>query len=285
MKKFGFSLLIVLLASAAYAQSPWIQPAHNLYAQISFNVIPEYDLIYLRDGAERLLERNYSDITVQGWLEYGFSPNTTLILSIPYKILKAGDLTPGLNSLPVTQSGSLTAPGNIEFGIRQSLLTRHILLSAQIFLEFKTSHYDKSTGLRSGYDAAGIAPIISIGYGREKFYGFLYSGTGFRSNNYSSSIRGGFEGGYQIFSQIWIAGFLDMTRSLRDGSYTSSVNNFSTAFYINDQEYVAWGLKAIMNLSQNKYGLVATFAGAFSGNNVAKSPSINLGFFYKYHPR
>ena len=283
MKSFLFVLIILLIDCLTYAQSPWVQPAHNLYAQISINMIPEYDRIYLRGGSELHLSRNYSDMTVQGWFEYGFLSNTTLILSLPFKILEAGDAVPEFNSIPVTQSGSLIAQGNIEFGIRHSLLTQRILLSAQILFELKTSIYDKPTGLRSGYDAWGMIPVISIGYGKEKYYGFAYSGAGFRTNSYSSFLRAGLEGGYKIISQSWIVGFIDVTRSLRDGSYNPSVNNLSTALYIDNQEYVAWGIKTIVTLSQNKYGFVATFAGAFSGNNVAKSPSINFGFFYIFN--
>ena len=283
MKIFVFAISILILISATYSQSPWIQPVNNLYSQISVNVIPEYDIIYLRDGMERHLPRKLSDITVQAWFEYGFLPATTAIFSLPYKILKAGDAARELNSPPVTKSGSFSAPGTIEFGVRHSLLTRRVIVSGQVLFELKTSQYDMSTGLRSGYDAWGIAPLLSLGYSKEDFYTFVYSGTGFRSNNYSSFFRGGFESGYKIIGQLWIAGFIDIVHSFRNGSYTPSVTNFSTVFYIDEQEYVAWGIKAIISLAQNNYGIVATLAGAATGNNVAKSPSINLGFFYKFN--
>jgi len=74
MKIFVFAISILILISATYSQSPWIQPVNNLYSQISVNVIPEYDIIYLRDGMERHLPRKLSDITVQAWFEYGFLP-------------------------------------------------------------------------------------------------------------------------------------------------------------------------------------------------------------------
>ena len=53
--------------------------------------------------------------------------------------------------------------------------------------------------------------------------------------------------------------------------------------YVNDQEYTAYGIKIIGEISP-EFGIIAGFGGAFSGNNVAKQAAINIGLYYKIKP-
>lgn len=74
--------------------------------------------------------------------------------------------------------------------------------------------------------------------------------------------------------------FLDFVISLNNGDFHTPIQNTLTALYVNDQEYTAFGLKAIIEIS-SQFGLIAGFGGAFSGNNVAKEAALNIGLYYK----
>ncbi|MCJ7468105.1 MAG: hypothetical protein MUO53_15610 [Maribacter sp.] len=54
-----------------------------------------------------------------------------------------------------------------------------------------------------------------------------------------------------------------------------------TSLYVNDQEYVAFGMKAISEITPN-FGLLFGYAGALSGNNVPKREVLRFGIFQKF---
>ena len=74
--------------------------------------------------------------------------------------------------------------------------------------------------------------------------------------------------------------FLDFVISLNNGNYEVPLENALTALYVNNQEYTAFGLKAIGKITLD-FGFIAGFGGAFSGTHVAKKAAINLGLYYK----
>ena len=57
--------------------------------------------------------------------------------------------------------------------------------------------------------------------------------------------------------------------------------NQLTGLYVNNQEYGAFGLKAIGEFSNNS-GITAGYGGAFSGNNVAKQAALTFGVYHKF---
>jgi hypothetical protein len=69
---------------------------------------------------------------------------------------------------------------------------------------------------------------------------------------------------------------------MRNGSRTDPLNNLLTGLYVNNQEHVAWGIKTYGNIFSDRWGVSAALFGAFSGNYVAKSPSINLGVYHRF---
>ena len=277
-----FYLLPALLLSTGSAQGPWIQPDGRFYGQIAVNFIPAYQQLYRTAGATSATEREIEDMTVQAWLEYGLFRYSTILLDIPYKILKAGDLVGDMSGTAATQSSNLKALGNIRMGWKQQVNNSTLVSAAWLWLELPTASYQEKTGLRSGYDALAVIPAFSIGTSSDRWYTFGHLALGIRSNNYSDYTRLGFETGYELFSDFNLAGFVEWVISLQNGSRIDPSNNYLTGLYVNDQEFVSWGFKVFSELIDRKFGVSAALAGAFSGNYVPKAPSLNIGLYYQH---
>lgn len=276
MKKLSI-LLLYFLSVAVFAQSPWTQKKQATYVQVSFTTIPSYSTLF--GNPEYQTEREITDNTLQVYSEYGISNKTTLITTIPLKMVSSGDLSnPSL--FPSTNKESQTSLGNIQFGIKHNFYQKKWLLSGQLLVEANTSNYDDDSGLRSGYDAWTFTPTLSLGRGFSSWYIQAFGGIDLRTNSYSSNLKLGGEIGYKAFEGLWVAGFLDGLASLQNGKRIDPENNKRTGLYVNNQSYAAFGMKLIGEFSSD-FGINAGFGGAFDGRNVAKSPALSLGLFYK----
>jgi len=282
MKKITILIFSISLMNFLWAQSPWLQKKGSLLNQISFNTIQNYSELYLSSGETFTTERNLTDNTVQAWFEYGLFETTSLQLVAPLKFLKAGDPSQTENQTPQTSSGSLNSIGNVIFTWKQNWLHQTWLLTSHFNIELPTTQYDDASGLRSGYDAWAFSATLSAGRGFEATYVYAHLGIGSRTNDYSSFYTGGFEWGYHVFKPLWIAGVLNVLQSFKNGDRTEPDNNILTGLYVNDQEFIAWGIKVFGQITDENFGYSAALFGAFKGNHVAKSPSINLGLYYRF---
>jgi len=262
------------------AQSPWLQDKRALLTQISFNIIPEYHQLFLNSGKTYDTERNIKDNTLQGWFDYGISDHTAMQMILPIKFMNAGQLVESHTTTPHTSSGSLQAFGNISLIWKQKLLHQAWILTNNLIMEFPTAHYQDDSGLRSGYDAWSISAALSTGRGFGRAYFYTHLGIGARSNNYSSFFTGGFEGGYQLSQHFWVAGVVSILQSFLNGSRQDPVNNLLTGLYVNNQEFIAGGLKLFGSIIPEKLGYSLSVFTAASGNFVAKSAPVNLAVFY-----
>jgi len=282
MKK-RISYLIFLFffysTSILFSQSPWTRKKGEFYTQLSFSTISNYDEIF--GDPDYFTHREITDNTFQFYGEYGISDKTTIIINAPFKNIKTSDLTneTGFDTL-ITTSETINAFGNIELGLKHNFFYKKWLITGQLNIEFNTSTYDALSGIRTGFDAFTFTPLINFGRGYNKTYFQAFTGFNFRTNDYSSNFKIGGEGGFKIIDNIWLIGFLDFVISLNNGNYEVPLENALTALYVNDQEYTAFGLKAIGEITPN-FGIIAGFGGAFSGNNVAKEAAINVGIYYK----
>lgn len=278
MKKFVV-LILILSVSSLYAQSPWTQKKGKSYSQISFTSISGYTGLF--GNPDYPTEREITDNTLQYFGEYGLTDNTSLVVGIPFKMVKADVLTSSTNLTPITQSGSESSFGNIEVGIKHVFSQKKWIFSGQFNIEANTSSFYANSGLRTGYDAWTFTPMFLAGrsFGNTYVQGFV--GTNIRTNNYSSNFRIGGEVGTKAFKHIWLIAFVDVSSSFKNGDVVVPVGNQLTGLYVNDQEFGAMGLKAIGELSQN-FGVNLGFGGAFSGNNVAKRAALTIGVYQKF---
>lgn len=276
------SLFIILCAcvTSVMAQSPWVAEKGKGYAQLGFTSIGPYKDLFLSNGNAYPLSNEITDRTLQAYGEYGIGSGTSIIATIPLKILNSGQsLTP---STPVsTGFGDLTTMGNIQIAARHNFINNKIVFSGQLLTELPTAGYDETTGLRGGLDALSFIPTLSVGFSKDKLYEYISAGAAIRTNDYSSEWRLSAEIGYELINRVYIIGVIDIVQNFENGTVVESANQLETGLYLNNQSYFAYGIKGIVGFT-DRIGLSGAFYGAGSGNLVAKSPSINFGIYYKW---
>ena len=273
-------IALVAIQISVSAQSPWTQSKGSFFTQLSYSVIPKYNSIYVKDGDAFNTARFIKDKTIQLYGEYGITENTTILANLPLKILNAGD-TSDVSDLPITiENGSLSGIGNIKLGARQKLLSGPVELAAQFDIGFPTISSDEMTGLVTGFDSWSFVPRINIGRGIDAGYVMANLGTTIRTSGLSSDFIWGLEGGYKFLDLFYLMVFLDGRHSFNNGDVIPSNVNQQTGLYLNNQEYLAFGIKTLIEI-KNGFGITGAFGGAASGNLVARSPSLNIGVFYK----
>jgi hypothetical protein len=278
MKKIT-ALLILFTSFSVFAQSPWTQEKGKFYTQLSFTTIPSYDALF--GDPEYDTQRKTSDNTFQFYGEYGLSDKTTFIINLPLKLIETSDLNPNFTGTTSFVKGSESALGNIELGIRRQFYKKDWIISGQISVETNTGSFDLPSGIRTGYDAFTITPLILAGKGAGKMYYQAFLGANIRTNGYSSNFKVGGEIGRKITKKIWLIGFLDIVKSFENGDIVLPSSNLATGLYVNDQEYGSFGLKGIGEFT-DKFGITAGFGGAFFGNNVAKQAALTFGLYHKF---
>lgn len=275
-----------LLSAFCYGQSAWTKKKNEGYLQLQYNTIPTYNEVF--QDSEDLSEypyREQTQMSLNFYGEFGISDKTTLITHIPLKILKSGDLNPEIDwhlidPIYLPPSETATKLGNIELGIRQNILSKSIVLSAQLNVELNTSYYNSKTGVRTGYDAYSFIPTLNIGKGWNRSYIQGFTGLALRTNDYFQSFKIGVEFGYKVTDNLWAIAFIDGLQTIDKGSKTNNITDSYTYLYVNDQEYMAFGFKVNYDIKDD-FGINLGLGGAFTANRVAKKPSMALGVFKK----
>lgn len=270
-------LLVTTTSISLFAQSPWTKQKNKTYLELSFSAIVGYS--DLSGDPDYSTEREINDNTLKLYTEYGLTNKTTLLVNIPLKMVSSNDLVIASSS-PTTTEDANSGLGNIQLGLKHNFIHKKWLLTGQLNVEFNTGSFEELSGLRTGYDAITITPLISTGRGFDKWYIQVFTGVDIRTNEYSSAYKLGGEIGYKTLDWLWIAGFLDGVASFHNGDVLLPRSNTLTGLYVNNQSYAGFGLKLIGELNE-KIGLNLGFGGAFAARNLAKSPSLSLGFYYK----
>jgi hypothetical protein len=275
-------IAVLLMSISTFSQGPWTKEKGKFYTQISFTTIPSYDDLF---GQEEITvdNRDITDNTFQLYGEYGFTDKTTLIVNLPFKLIKINGNNQGLfrvgnNIFPEGQKRSL---GNIEIGVKHNFYKKNWLISSQFSVEAKTGSFDENSGIRTGYDAWSFTPLLLTGKSYNKSYLQTFIGAKLRTNNYSSNFKIGGEYGSKITKHIWLVGFLDIEKSFKNGDIVLPASNLATGLYVNDQEYGIFGVKVIGEFSNN-LGITASLPAAFYGNNVAKQVALSFGIYKKF---
>lgn len=273
-------LFFLCISITAFSQSPWTQKEGKFYTQLSFTTISNYNALF--GDPDRSTYGDYTDNTFQFYGEYGLTDKTTLILNLPLKNISIdGFQDPRIQCINCAQDFSKTSLGNIEIGLKRNFSDKNWLLSGQVSLEANTGSYDNNSGIRTGYDAWTLTPLFLAGKSFGKTYLQTFIGANIRTNDYSSNFKIGGELGHKITKSIWVVGFLDIVKSFKNGDIVLPTENIFTGLYINDQDYGAYGLKGIGEFSDN-FGVTASFASAFFGNNVPKRAAIKFGVYRKF---
>ncbi|MBC3759901.1 hypothetical protein H7U19_15925 [Hyunsoonleella sp. SJ7] len=271
------AFLFLISAQIINAQSGWTLKKGKAYTQIAFTTIPSYSEIFA--NPEYLTEREIVDNTLQFYAEYGLTDKTTIILNLPLKFIKTDGLVG--NSSGVTNADASSKLGNVEIGLKQQFYNKKWVIAGQLNVEANTGSFDNTSGIRTGYDAWTFTPTLNASRSFDGFYVQGFTGLNLRTNGYSSNFKIGGEIGAKPWEKILLIAFLDIVESFRNGNINLPVSNQLTALYVNNQEYTTYGLKIIGEIT-DAFGINAGFGGAFSGNNVAKSPALTLGLYHKF---
>lgn len=155
------------------------------------------------------------------------------------------------------------------------------MLSGQFSVETNTGNYNNAKGIRTGYDAFTFTPLFLAGKSFGKSYLQTFIGTNIRTNKYSSNFKIGGEYGGKIGKNIWLIGFLDISKSFKNGTLVLPASNLATGLYVNNQEYGVLGVKVIGEFYDN-FGITTSLPAAFFGNNVAKQIAFSIGVYGKF---
>ncbi len=274
--------LMLLFVIPVFAGGPWTPGKKHGFFQLQTTFpVGAYNKLFINDGSTLELNRGVTDISIQAYLEYGFVKNFSVVTALPYKFVSTNnELNPNAE-LPLLPQGSLTAFGNYELALKYKFLDRPFVSAISVKAEFNTGKQDLEKGLATGFDASGYSLFWHIGksFGR-RFYSFFETGYTLRTNHYSDDLRFYLEGGYTPARNFWLAAVLDLKVSMKNGDYDDTYLR-QTGLYTNNQEFFAYGLKASYEL-KNKTGFSASTFGAFWGNYVAHSITLNIGIYKKW---
>ena len=280
MKTANFFFLTLLFAGfSMQAQSPWTRSKAGFYTQLAYNAIPRYDELFgdIDGGNGRQLEREISEGTLQFYGEYGLGRKTTVLFSAPLRFLKSGNLT-GQNSTLV--SGNCVHFGNISLAARHRFLDKNVAISGQLRLDLPTSRYDDDLGLRGGYDAITVLPMLSMGKGYRRSYWFGYGGFGYRSGGYSDFLQFGIEAGWEV-KKLYLIGFSEYLRPLENGEVQLTQNNLKTGMYVDNQGF--WSVGGKLIYQQNRfYGFGLHFASVVEAYNLPRKPALGVMAYFKW---
>ena len=266
-------LFSLLITSTLLAQSPWTKEKGDLFVNISYSTISDYDEVF--GDPDYFTNGKITDNTYQIYSEYGLSDKISLIVNIPFKNISLDEFKFCNGNACIGDDYNETAFGNISLGIKHQYYNKGWVISGQFVTEFNTSTFDAKSGIRTGYDAYTFTPQLLAGKSFGKTFFQSHIGVDLRTNDYSNNFKIGGEFGGKVLKNIWLIGFVDFVESFEDGNRINY--NPLNGLYQNDQEYGAYGLKTILELCD--LGITASFANAFSGNNVPKQSAFSIGIF------
>ncbi len=279
--KQSILLLFVFVSFSLAAQSPWPRSKAGFFAQASWNFIPTYTTLFGGHAADIVLQRKVTEQYLQLYGEYGLSKKTTIFGSLPLGFNKRGAVNPDYTLLNTpTASGQIAGLGNTTLAIRHQFGTGRVAWTGTFKLGLPAATGYKEVGLRTGYNALTLLPMINAGMGFHKLYWYAYGGYGYRSNGYSHFLNFGGELGFHL-GKVWLMGFFETVYPVENGTRQSPPIAELTGLYLNNQGWVSIGLKATWELNRF-WGINFSGAGAVWAQNVPQSPGLGLGLYFKW---
>jgi hypothetical protein len=271
MRHISHCLLFALFCTPLLmtAQSPWARDKNGGYVQAGYHFIPTYQVLFGENNTDINLPSEVSERQIQLYGEYGISNRTTVAASLPFVFNSRAD------------GAKLSSLGNSTLALRHQFLRGKIALAGTLRVALPSSAVQAESGLRTGFDALTIQPMVSAGIGFGRAYGFVYGGYGYRTNDFSDVVNAGVEAGVHLW-KIWLAGFSEFVGPVQDPANPNTPPDLRTGLYIDQQGWLSVGLKASLEI--NRFvGITLSGAGAAWAQNVPKSPGIGLGVFVKWN--
>ena len=272
--------LLLVLPYISPAQA-WLKKKGKGYQQIGFSSISN-NRIYNRSNPELQLRRPVNDMTISEYFEYGITHKLTFVANIPFKMVNTRPFIIDGAYLPDTlKAGKLNMLSNISFsGVYALRQKENWVSSFKLNITLSTAKYQHDIGLRTGYDAMGVAPSILFGKSIKNHFATFELGANYRTNSYSSQLFSNAQIGTKIKNKVYTILVLDYLTSLKNGTYDDG-NSIHTGLYMNDIEWIAFLLKVGCPITE-KITVWGALGGGIYGYAVARAPSFSLALSYAW---
>lgn len=277
LKKFLLPLVYLLTFSAAIvAQSPWVRSKGNAYVQLGLSTVT-YNMVSIDKQVVETGNFSY-DLTSQLYAEYGIPWKTEFSLVVPYKFV-------GYNNSSNGSNANLNGAGNLQFGMKRTLLDKQNKLSVGLIANLNTVKQLSLAGLRTGFKANTILPYLTYGGSNSKYYYFGMFGYGAMDNGYADYIKMAGEIGKQIKKDWLLIFIVELRKSVSSGTFglNDDVSFSKTALYRDNQQFLTFGLKANYEFIPSLAGATLSFFGAAYVRNVAAGPAVNISIYRKFN--
>lgn len=267
-------LLVTLLSASAVAGGPWPREAGHGYLQLAWQFIPAYSSIYGPSGSTYSLPGEATDRTLQAYGEYGLGGGWTARLTVPLRFVEIRATLPDAEY----RSGSLSGIGNVGLAVSRGFRAGAVPVGATLALDIPAPENaaDVATGLRTGFPTWTVAPSLGAGHGGTGWYAFGEAGLQFRGDDYSQNWRLTGEAGWSPLRRLWLAAVVDVLQTLTEGAVP--LPEQIAGFYLDNQQFIAMGLKAGIAVGERWGVNLATF-GAAGAEGVPKSPAHSAAIY------
>jgi len=279
--------LLASLAGTALGGA-WPRKAQSGYLQLGFSTIG-YDKVYDSSGLKAPAAGRARDNVLQLLAEYGLSEDFTVGLAVPFGFISVKDYQP---AVPPTSSMMVPPPreisnagiGDLTASAQLKLLQRGgSVLSAGVLAGFPAGDTTNAEGLWLGDGEFNVAPRILYGLSLRGLPAYLSAELGYniRGVGYSDEIFGNLEAGYGMLERRL---YLIVLLSVLQSTNTEPSRDIPAArlgLYNNNREFVALTPKVLYKFGTG-LGVVASYATATSGRNVAGGAVLAASLFYEF---
>jgi hypothetical protein len=286
MKKIvGSGLVMMLCAANVFAQSPWAKGKGEGYVQVGYNLILPTNLIFSNNTEFKYMNRKVYDNNIQAYGEYGIMDKLSISVVANAKYVATGGIETIDTDVPLAQrppalvlpAGKKLGLGNSYLGAKYQFLGGSWAASGNLNVMLPAQKADSITALATGFNCFAVAPSVSVGTAKDKFYLFANAGINLRTGAFSHEWAATVEYGYKIKKAYIMAN----AHARYNFNNQPAPEFLHTGLGLNRQNYVAFGIKAFIPFTDN-LGVNLSAFGAVAGNNVQAAPSFGASVFYKW---
>lgn len=276
-------LCVTLVAGRCVAGGPWVHKPGGGLVSLSFSSLT-YSQYHDKNTGGYLMKRAVTDTHLEAYVEWCSLEEWDFNIRLPFKMLSTStEINADYSGLNDTlEHGILNTFGNASLGIKNQFLSGKWNLAWQLDISIPTDIFESETGLRTGYHATGLLPSIHAGTSGNGWYGFGQFGFNLRSDKYSIEYFANVEAGFSLWNRVWFAGVINLNKSFFNGK-RSDGNSVQTGTYLNDREFLAYGVKTWVMATEN-IGVAYAYYSATMTHNVPAEPVHSFGLFYRWEP-
>ena len=278
-------LLSIFFTHSTYAGGGWPQPKGEGYFKL-FQWWVVADQHYTDAG---LIDPNVTNAIYNTGIygEYGFTDRLTGILYFPLFSRAVFNNQVSATSGEITLPGeAINSIGDTDIGIQYGLVVnKPVVLSATLKLGLPLGNNNGGTSGRLQTGDGEFNQIIRVdassGFSLSKIsaYTSVYAAFNNRTNGFSDEFRFGAEVGAGFFNnKLYTIFRLIGVKSFNNGDREEIAN--STSIFADGAEFLSFSPEIAYSIN-DKWGVSASYATAFSGKLIFARPSYSVGVFFK----